>query len=107
VTCEWLGTAAPYTIGAGITLGPAGDRKFLNFQSRTEPTTAGFRIGDSDWPNEYGGQCSFKPIDVDETTRSVWGEFTCAALSAVEAAEPSPCAIGPSYYFFENCTAPE
>jgi len=33
-------------------------------------------------------------------------KFTCTALSALEAAEPSPCAIGPSYYFFENCTTP-
>jgi hypothetical protein len=106
VTCEWLGFSPPYTIGGGLSQGPAGSMQYAGFQAKSVPTMGGFSLGKSDWEHDHGGQCDFQLIEIDETTRSVWGEFTCDEITAVEAPEPKPCSVGPSYFYFENCIVP-
>jgi len=109
VVCEWIGSAAPYTISARITLGPAGptDRSvFLGSPTVVGvPANDGIGINVPDLPAQYGSfsePCTVTPIEVDETTRSVWGEFSCPSIGPEEGDDS--CEVGPSYFFFENCT---
>lgn len=40
-------------------------------------------------------------LDIDTSTRSVWGEIECPQFESIDG--QSVCEIGPSYYYFENC----
>lgn len=109
IVCEWLGTTAPHTISARITLGPPGptDRSiFLGSPTVVGvPENDGIGINVPDLPEQYGSfsePCTVTPIEVDEATRSVWGEFSCPSIGPEEGDDS--CEVGPSYFFFENCT---
>jgi hypothetical protein len=106
VLCTWLGTS----IDVVITLGPASDERDLFLRS---PTAEGVKGSGSvgvtgpGFPEQYANRsspCSFTPIEVDEGSRSVWGEFACTSFATED--ESDSCAVDTSYYFFENCTLP-
>ena len=55
-------------------------------------------------PLGYGAisqPCTFTIIELDASTRSVWGSVSCSAWDNLD--EAGTCALGPSYFFFENC----
>lgn len=110
VLCTWMGTQAPFSIDAVITIGPAGAQRFVNLgspQVQGQSAVGGLVLQAPDLPANYGttagNPCTYTPIAVDAATRSVWGEFSCNALSALDGSGDR-CGVGPSYYFFENCT---
>jgi hypothetical protein len=106
VLCSWLGTS----IDVVITLGPAGDERDLFLRSPTAEGVMGtgsVGVTGPDFPEQYANRsspCSFTPIEVDEASRSVWGEFACTSFATED--ESDSCAVDTSYYFFENCTLP-
>jgi hypothetical protein len=103
VLCEWLG----FEIDAVIRLGPAGNQRLINIGSSLvvgESAQNGVVLNSVELPAQYGGDCMVTPIEVDMATRSVWSSFTCETFDTFD--DTDHCAIGPSYLFFENCTAP-
>jgi hypothetical protein len=104
VTCTLYGKAAPYTVGGGITIGGGAQQRILGFQSKLEPAdSTGSVVLTLPGGVNYHGTCSFSAIHVDVDYKNVWGSMTCETLTG-EANDV--CAMGPSYFFFENCSAP-
>jgi hypothetical protein len=111
VLCNLLGAQAPYTLDAVFRIGPAGNQRFINLGGSValgQTNPGGLVLTSPDLPSQYGSSpddpCMYSMIELDPTTGSVWGEFTCGILD--DSDEMDICAVGPSYFFFENCTGP-
>ena len=110
VVCSWFSDVSPYMIGAGITLGPAGNTRQVSMNSRLvmgSSSVGGMSFSGKALPEADGYQapCNFSIIQLDEASRSVWGSFECDALKNFSQAATG-CTVGPSYFFFQNCTKP-
>ena len=114
VYCSWFSDKAPYMIDAGLMLGAPGSGRTVEMNSTLvigSSSTGGMVLHAKELPDlDYAGQCSFTVIQLDPATRSVWGSFTCASLDkfASDGATqvPTQCTVGPSYFYFQNCTKP-
>lgn len=114
VYCSWFSDKAPYMIDAGLMLGPDASLRRVSMNSKLvvgSSSAGGMSFLTNDLPDtNYAGKCSFTVIQLDPATRSVWGSFTCASLDkfAADGATqvPTQCTVGPSYFYFENCTKP-
>jgi len=114
VYCSWFSDKAPYMIDAGLMLGAPGNGRTVEMNSLLatgSSSTGGMGFHDKALPDlDYAGQCSFTVIELDPVKRSVWGTFTCASLDKFSAdgatQVPTQCTVGPSYFYFENCTKP-
>jgi hypothetical protein len=45
--------------------------------------------------------CTQRIIELDPESHSIWGEISCPSFQTLD--ESDTCAIGTSYYAFENC----
>jgi hypothetical protein len=111
VVCSWLGTAPPNRVSALIRIGAAGSDSSINIGApvvQGETRSGSLLLSSRDLPGGYGSSasdpCMFTPIEVDTATRSVWARFTCGTFAAQDSTDV--CAVGTSYFFFENCTPP-
>jgi len=107
VVCRWSGNAEPYTLSAAFELRTATGARGISFGSTIavgQPDDGSIVVESKDLPAPYHAPCTFTPIEVDGVTHSLWVSFTCDTFEPFDAADP--CAVGPSYYYFENCTAP-
>ena len=111
VLCSWLGTAPPNRVSALIRIGAAGNDSSINIGApvvQGETRSGSILLSSRDLPGGYGSDpsdpCMFTPIELDTATRSVWARFTCGIFDAQDSTDV--CAVGPSYFFFENCTPP-
>jgi hypothetical protein len=106
LTCQRSGLNPPYTIDGSITLGYGKNQRLLSFQAKMAAgsTTPGSVV--VGLPNDvnYHGDCMFTPIEMDADARNIWGTFSCDTFTGSVAKDS--CALGPSYFFFENCPAP-
>jgi hypothetical protein len=94
-------------IDAEITLGPINQSRQFTMNSRLvmgAPSQGGMSFSSSELPNAegYTSQCMFSIIEVDPSTRSVWGSFTCDSLT--DFTDPTGCSVAPSYFFFDHCS---
>jgi hypothetical protein len=114
VYCSWYSDSSPYMINAGLMLGPSVKSRTVSVNTllvQGTGSTGGFGFHTDDLPDvDYSGQCNFTVIQIDLATRSVWGSFTCDSLDkfASDGATqvPTQCKVGPSYFYFKNCTKP-
>jgi hypothetical protein len=111
VICDWLGSQAPYSFTAVMTIGPDGARRRISLGAAIHPKESvsdGVGLATPDWSAQYGSNagtpCVYKTIAVDEATRSVWGSFTCPDFSPRDGSDS--CSTGESYFAFEHCTLP-
>ena len=107
VLCNWFTPDVSKGMDVVITLGPAGQRRAVNLGGKMivgEPMEGGMVLNSADLPDQYGGTCTCTAIEIDEATRSVWGEVQCDEFNTFD--DSDHCAVGPSYFFFENCTLP-
>jgi hypothetical protein len=103
VFCRRTGANPPYKITASISTGFLDTARGINLTTGTTVgvATAGSAVVQLPVDQNYMGECMFTPIEVDETAHSVWGGFSCDSFVPFEGQDP--CAIGESYFFFENC----
>jgi len=109
VHCTWFSDAAPYMIDAGVGVSQGGSRRTASLAvSLTNGSTAtgqmSFDSKDLPSADGYTATCTFSVIQLDPTTRSVWGSFSCDSLS--DFTNPTGCTVAPSYFFFDNCKKP-
>jgi len=103
VFCQWIGKSAPYLIQAALTAGAGKGERVLSFgvtidAGNTADAPAVVKLPDD---KQFMGNCTFKAIEVDNAARSIWAGFSCDSFVPFEGADA--CALGPSYFFFENC----
>lgn len=103
VFCRRIGANAPYKIAASITTGQGGTRRVVSFNTPTMVgvATAGSVVVQLPVDQNYMGECMFTPIEVGDTAHSIWGGFSCDSFVPFQGDDP--CALGESYFFFENC----
>jgi hypothetical protein len=114
VLCRWISLQAPLSFDAVIRIGFAGNERFTNVGATGsivvpgETRSGGIGLGAPDLPAQYGGgACIYTLLELDTTTRSVWGQVTCDTFETLDTPDATDvCALGPSYFFFENCTPP-
>ena len=111
VLCNLLGAQAPFNLDVVFRIGPAGNQRFINLGGPVAPgqtQPGGLVISSPGLPSQYGSSpddpCMYSMIELDATSGSVWGRFTCGILD--DSDEMDLCAVGPSYFFIENCTVP-
>ena len=114
LSCTWFGDVADgvdrYTIEASMMLGPPGNLRTAHMNGTLTAGTSskgGAEITTKDLPDgDYAGDCDFNIIQVDPTTRSIWCSFSCASFDKVadDIETPIGCSLGPSYFYFDNCT---
>ncbi len=102
VDCMWRDR----TWSGGITVGYYGAFVSLGGSKVVGGTEyEGIALNGPDLPEQYGSSptspCEYAVLEVDETTRSVWGEISCATID--NETQTSLCSLGPSYFYFENC----
>ena len=103
VSCALLGKS-PYTVGGSIKLGGGAQQRLLSFQSKLDPAgSTGSLVLELPGGVSYHGVCSFSPVNVDASFQNVWGTVSCEMLTGDA---QDVCALGPSYFFFENCAVP-
>jgi hypothetical protein len=112
VSCGWYSDTAPYQVATGITLGNGANERSAsigsNFPSTVGATSQGNLILQvPELPDEsgYTAPCTFTIIKLDPATRSVWGSFTCDSFND-STPTATKCTVGPSYFYFNNCTKP-
>jgi hypothetical protein len=104
VSCAWR----TRSMSGGISIDTGVDSKFVSLGSTIvlgETSTGGISIDSSSLPDAYGSSpddpCVYSPIEVDEATNTIWGEFSCGILVNFDGDDS--CELGPSYFYFENC----
>lgn len=109
ITCTWLDAASPPGFDAVLTIGAGAARRRVNLGAASlvagQASTGGLVVPSSELAEQYGAPlstCIHTPIEVDLATRSVWGLVTCPEFETTDGS--SVCEVGPSYYYFENCT---
>jgi hypothetical protein len=112
VSCKWFSSAAPYMIDMGITLGNTAQQRIVSIGSDF-PATAGatatgtliLQVPELADQTGYTASCTFTTIKLDAATHSLWGSFSCdSVLDSTQTA--TQCTVGPSYFYFDNCTVP-
>jgi len=104
VDCAWR----TRSMSGGMRIEWGGESKFVSLGSTIvlgETSLGGVSLDASRLPDSYGSSpedpCVYSPIEVDEATNTIWGEFSCGILAAFN--ENDRCVLGPSYFYFENC----
>lgn len=103
VSCRWIGSKAPYQVNATLKAGAGKMERSISFSAAMDPSAATPTSVVAKLPGDlnYMGDCTFTTISVDNTAHGVWGSIACDAFVPFEGQDP--CALGPSYVFFENC----
>ncbi len=106
VVCTWRPANGVVLVDGVIRLGPAGSQRFVNLGGvmvSGETYESGIALSGPALPHQYDGRgsCSYTAFEVDDETRSVWGTLSCEELTSLD--DTDTCALGPSYFFFENC----
>lgn len=106
VVCTWRPANGVVFVSAVLRIGPAGSDRFVSMGSVMVPGEAyesSITFAGPDLPDQYGGggTCEYTAFEVDDETRSVWGTLSCEELTSLD--DTDTCALGPSYFFFENC----
>lgn len=109
VLCSWADTEPWDSFDAVIKIGPAGDQRFANIGAAIRPgeeVLGGIAFQNPEWARTYGSSpddpCRYTVIEADAITRSIWGSIECGIFGPNDGSDQ--CALGPSYFFFENCT---
>jgi hypothetical protein len=112
LVCEWVVRDSGRYFQVGFRFGPAGRDGTLSMSASLnvgESRPWGLVLVGQDWGEaNYGGQCTYTTLEVDEATHSVRGEVTCPLLDLVTdmpSTQPQEmCTLPSGYYAFENCT---
>jgi len=109
VLCTWGDTDPWDSFDAVFTVGPPEAERFVNIGATIKPgeeALSGIVYSSWDRPASYSsspeGPCVYTVIEADPVTRSIWGSVQCGVFSADDGSDD--CVLGPSYFFFENCT---
>jgi len=103
VACQWIGNSPPFLIQAALRAGAGKAARVLSFGVTIDAgmSVQGNAIVALPDDKQFMGNCTYNAIEVNNTARSIWGSLTCDSFVPFEG--ENPCALGPSYFFFENC----
>ena len=107
VTCAWSGASAPYTVTASLRVTPATSNRYFTLAAPVGAGTTAIgqvRVSARNLPETYQGDCMVTGIQVNAAKHSVWGSFSCDSFDST--GDVNSCKLGPSYFFFDNCTGP-
>lgn len=107
VGCEWITApqaAGVYRINTSIVVDPTVENRSARVSgvmAAGETRSGSLVLNGGDLSDQYNGSCMITVLEMNEMSRSIWGSFTCDTLTSFD--DSDTCAVGPSYFFFENC----